>query len=208
MRSRRRSACRATGSPGSFGPGAQSPPTRRCGSSGTLCKSGSARRLPTSKGKTTPALVLNGSTERSTHRHRIFQRKRERGTGMATSASISAERLADHFVNYLFDTYQGTRHVRRVATWIGFLFKSVENLPGAHLEQRRQRQVSFDYAGHRFKARYNHKAGTRSSQIIRVEVWAERVTRNTDRPNVLALSGSQPRCFRYCATKSQSTRST
>jgi hypothetical protein len=28
--------------------------------------------------------------------------------GMANSTSISAERLADHFVNYLFDTYQGT----------------------------------------------------------------------------------------------------
>jgi hypothetical protein len=34
------------------------------------------------------------------------------------------ELLADHFVNYIFDTYQGTRHVRRVATWIGFLLKA------------------------------------------------------------------------------------
>jgi hypothetical protein len=80
---------------------------------------------------------------------------------MANSTTISAERLADHFVNYLFDTYQGTRHVRRVATWIGFLLKAIENLPGAHLWQRRQRQVGFDYAGRSFKAKYNHKAGTR-----------------------------------------------
>ena len=35
----------------------------------------------------------------------------------------AVERLADYFVNYLFDEFQGTRHVRRVATWIGFLRK-------------------------------------------------------------------------------------
>lgn len=29
---------------------------------------------------------------------------------------VSAERLSDHFVSYLFDQYQGARHVRRVAS--------------------------------------------------------------------------------------------
>ncbi len=50
---------------------------------------------------------------------------------MASRTQASAERLADHFVSYLFDEFQGSRHVRRVATWIGFLLKAVENLPGA-----------------------------------------------------------------------------
>ncbi len=80
---------------------------------------------------------------------------------MASRTQTSAERLADHFVSYLFDEFQGSRHVRRVATWIGFLLKAVENLPGAELRQSRLRQVAFDYKGRRFKARYNHQAGRR-----------------------------------------------
>lgn len=80
---------------------------------------------------------------------------------MASRTQASTERLADHFVSYLFDQYRGTRHVRRVATWIGFLLKAVENLPGAELRQMRTRQVAFDYKGRRFKVRYNHQAARR-----------------------------------------------
>ncbi len=31
---------------------------------------------------------------------------------------MGSERLADYFVNYLFASYQGARHVRRVASWV------------------------------------------------------------------------------------------
>jgi hypothetical protein len=88
---------------------------------------------------------------------------------MTNDKGASVELLADHFVNYLFDTYQGTRHVRGVATWIGFLLKGLENLPGSQLQQSRERQVRFDYANRRFKARYNHTVGTRGGiEIIEV----------------------------------------
>ena len=39
----------------------------------------------------------------------------------APDDGASVERVADHFVNYLFDTYRGSRHVRHVASWVGFL---------------------------------------------------------------------------------------
>ncbi|MEE9216439.1 MAG: hypothetical protein V3U32_03300 [Anaerolineales bacterium] len=88
---------------------------------------------------------------------------------MSSSAPISSERLADHLVNYLFDNYRGSRHVRRVATWVGFLLKAVDNLPGATPRQSRTRQIAFDYKGRTFKAKYNHRAGNRGGiEIVEV----------------------------------------
>ncbi len=83
------------------------------------------------------------------------------GNPNARSERMSTERLADHLVNYLFDGYQGTRHVRRVATWVGFLLKAIEKLPGANPRPNRSRQVVFDYGGHAFRARYRHDLGSR-----------------------------------------------
>ena len=80
---------------------------------------------------------------------------------MTPNVSDSTERLADHFVNYLFDEYKGTKHVRRVATWIGFLLKAVEGVAGGTIRLNRKRQVTFEYDARQFKARYNHKAGVR-----------------------------------------------
>jgi hypothetical protein len=81
----------------------------------------------------------------------------------------SAELLADGFVSYLFEQYRGTRHVRRIASWIGFIIKAVDRLPGVSFSRRHSRQLGFDYRGRRFKARYNHTAGTRGGIDI-VEV--------------------------------------
>ena len=64
---------------------------------------------------------------------------------------VSSERLADYFVSYLFDQYKGSRHVRRVASWIGFIIKAVENIAGSTLRQNRQRQIMFDYRERQFK---------------------------------------------------------
>ncbi|MBI4192858.1 MAG: hypothetical protein HY525_20285 [Betaproteobacteria bacterium] len=70
---------------------------------------------------------------------------------------------------YLFDNYRGTRHVRRVATWIGFLLKAVEKLPGVSFTRQRSRQLMFDYRGRRFKVRYSHKVGARGGiQFVEV----------------------------------------
>src|ERR1041385_4370553 len=81
----------------------------------------------------------------------------------------SIERLADHFVNYLFDTYRGSRHVRRVATWIGFLLKAIENVADGPIRPNRERQIAFSYRGRKFKTRYNHKVGARGGiEIVEV----------------------------------------
>lgn len=83
----------------------------------------------------------------------------------------SIDRLANGFVDYLFDEYQGTNHVRRVATWIGFLLTAIDNA-AEDLRLGRERQVKFEYRDHRFKARYNHQIGSRGGIEI-VEVLKE-----------------------------------
>jgi hypothetical protein len=81
----------------------------------------------------------------------------------------SSELLADGFVSYLFQRYRGTRHVRRVASWLGFIIKAVERLPGVSFSRRHARQLGFDYRGRTFKARYNHQAGARGGiEIVEV----------------------------------------
>ena len=86
--------------------------------------------------------------------------------------SQSVERMAEYFVTYLFDTYQGTRHVRRVATWIGFLLKSIERASGGTLQRSHTRQLVFGYRDSWYKVRYNHKAGPRGGIEI-VETLSE-----------------------------------
>lgn len=84
-------------------------------------------------------------------------------------APASAERLADHFVSYLFDQYQGSRHVRRVASWIGFIIVAVEKVAAGTLAQNRERQITFRYRSRQFKAKYDHRAGPRGGiKIIEV----------------------------------------
>ena len=88
---------------------------------------------------------------------------------MSSATAVPVERLADHFVTYLFEKYHGTRHVRRVATWIGFILKAIERASGGSLQRNRTRQLTFDYRNRRFKAKYNHQAGNRGGFDI-VEV--------------------------------------
>jgi hypothetical protein len=70
---------------------------------------------------------------------------------------LTPEALPDYFVRYLFEKYHGTRHVRRVASWVGFVVKSIERVVGATFERRRSRQIEFDYHGRQFKVRYVHR---------------------------------------------------
>jgi len=89
------------------------------------------------------------------------------------ASAITPEMLADYFVSYLFAEYHGTRHVRRIASWIGFVIKGIEKVVGANLHRSRARQIRFDYHGRQFKVRYNHRAGARGGIQI-VEVLAGR----------------------------------
>jgi len=77
---------------------------------------------------------------------------------MPNGSLMSPDRIADHFVNYLFDEYQGSKHVRRVASWIGFVVMGIDEIDG-DMKKRRARQLQFEYGKRHFKAKYDHKIG-------------------------------------------------
>jgi len=103
-----------------------------------------------------------------------YERRAERAasTQMTKLADATPERIADHFVNYLFGEYPGDRHVRRVVSWVGLIVLGIEKLIG-HRYVPHSRQLRFDYAGRSFRAKYNHKAGPRGGIDI-VEILAGR----------------------------------
>jgi len=88
---------------------------------------------------------------------------------MAKLADASAERLADHFINYLFAEKADNRHVRRVASWVGLIVLGIEKLTGSRYVPR-SRQLRFEYDGRCFKAKFNHSAGARGGiEIVEIE---------------------------------------
>lgn len=73
----------------------------------------------------------------------------------------SAERLADYFVNFLYHKYRGSRHVRRVASWIGFITLALARIKAVkNVRRHHTRQLEFDYKKHKFKVKYDHTIGT------------------------------------------------
>ena len=88
---------------------------------------------------------------------------------MSPLAQASPERLADHFVAYLFDEYRGSRHVRRVASWVGLIVMGIQRAAGNDWKIPRNRQLHFSYHGRLFKAKFNHRAGARGGiEIVEV----------------------------------------
>lgn len=85
------------------------------------------------------------------------------------------DRIADHFVNYLFDQYQGSMHVRRVASWIGMILKGISRSGAENIKFNRKRQLTFEYRGKKFKVRYNHQILKRGGIEI-VEILPSRGT--------------------------------
>jgi len=73
----------------------------------------------------------------------------------------SAELIANDFVAYLYKKYKGTRHVRMVASWIGFIILAVARASDAKMRLRRVRQLEFEYRDHTFRVAYGHKVGPR-----------------------------------------------
>jgi hypothetical protein len=88
---------------------------------------------------------------------------------MSPLGHASAELLADHFINYLYDEYRGSRHVRRVASWVGLVVLGIQRAAGNDWKVPRNRQMRFVYQGRSFKAKYNHQTGPRGG-IEMVEV--------------------------------------
>ena len=80
---------------------------------------------------------------------------------MTRLVSAPAELLADHFVNYLFDEYRGSRHVRRVAAWVGLIVLGIQRIAANQWKIPRNRQLTFEFENRTFKAKYNHQAGAR-----------------------------------------------
>lgn len=89
------------------------------------------------------------------------------------NTTMISEQLANHFVSYLFKKYKGSSHVRRVASWIGFLMLGVEKIATSSLRLNRQRQIMFEYKCHQFKAKFNHETGFKGGIDI-IEVLPER----------------------------------
>jgi hypothetical protein len=79
---------------------------------------------------------------------------------MKSNLEIS-DRLANHFVTYLFEKYGGTLHVRRVASWIGFIILAAARASDTGIDLRRTRQLQFSYKKREFRVAYNHTAGPR-----------------------------------------------
>jgi hypothetical protein len=80
----------------------------------------------------------------------------------------SPELIADHFINYLYQKYRGSRHVRRVASWVGFVILALMRIKGVNnINPRRTRQLEFEYKNHKFKVKFNHTVGRRGGiQIV------------------------------------------
>ncbi len=99
---------------------------------------------------------------------------------MAILRDVSADRMGEHFINYLFDEFNGSRHVRRVAAWVGFIVRGVERVAGHHWwvgGGSALRQLWFSCGDRTFKVKYNHalrKQATRIGGIQVVEVSDER----------------------------------
>ena len=73
---------------------------------------------------------------------------------------MGLESLANKYVKYLFDNYGQTRHVRRVASWIGLILLGVDRAAD-RIELFRVRQLRFWFQGRAFKIRYSHRVSTK-----------------------------------------------
>jgi len=88
---------------------------------------------------------------------------------MAKLAQAPSELVADHFVKYLFEDYRGSRHVRRVASWVGLIVLGIQRAAGKNWKIPRNRQLRFEFQGRAFKAKYSHTAGKRGGiEIIEI----------------------------------------
>lgn len=108
---------------------------------------------------------------------------------MTILEDVSADRMAEHFVNYLFDDFNGSRHVRRVAAWVGFIVRGVERVAGHHWwvgGGSAMRQLWFSYANRNFKVKYDHKLRKQAARIGGVQIVEVSETRGKEELRVIA----------------------
>ena len=75
---------------------------------------------------------------------------------MPKLTGAAAERIADHFVHYLFEHYSRRMHVRRVASWVGLIVLAIERINGGTWHLRYTRQLQFEHGGKQFKVKFTH----------------------------------------------------
>ena len=103
---------------------------------------------------------------------------------MITRFQLGPERLADHFITYLFENYPNSRHVRRVAFWVGLIVLAIDRI-GDERGLWHKRQLRFTCYNRAFKVRYNHKIPKRGGIEI-VEILPAQG--NPDGKTVIALA--------------------
>src|SRR5438105_2704230 len=86
---------------------------------------------------------------------------------MTILQGVTADRIAEHFISYLFNDYNGSGHIRRVAAWVGFIIRGIERAAGNTWwigGGSEMRQLWFTYADRTFKIKYVHSLGRTASQ--------------------------------------------
>ena len=101
-----------------------------------------------------------------------------------TIRDMRPERLAGHFITYLFENYAGSLHVRRIASWVGFIVLAIDRI-GDERGRWYTRQLRFKFGGQDFKVRYDHKIGKRGGIKI-VEILPTQG--NPDGETVISMS--------------------
>jgi hypothetical protein len=82
---------------------------------------------------------------------------------------FSADRMADVYLAYLFQEKADSRHVRRVASWLGLLILGVKKIADRWWVSH-TRQLCFEVGKQRYKVRYNHRAGRRGGiEFVEIE---------------------------------------
>ena len=119
---------------------------------------------------------------------------------MAQLVQAAPDRLATHFIDYLFEEYQGSRHVRRVGAWIGFIIMGVRRLGVSAWRVPRKRQLVFEHAGRQYKVKYNHLAGRRGGVDI-VEILSGRGAPEGQTITSITSLREAERFYRACSKK-------
>lgn len=84
-------------------------------------------------------------------------------------AQPSVERVANYLVGYIAQRYGDSQHVRRVASWLGFLLLGIDRLAPGAWWRAHTRQVRFEHEGHTYKVRYVHAPPSRGRiQVVRL----------------------------------------
>ena len=104
---------------------------------------------------------------------------------MPKLANASSARIADYFVDELFEKYSDSRHIRRVSSWIGLIVLGIERVASTEWDISHERLLRFQCRGRTFKAKYNHELGGRGGGVEIVEILPGRGSPEGDRVVVI-----------------------